>query len=358
MNKYIEYRSENLEDLITKTATDLKIPVQGEIEITNRCNCNCIHCFIDRQNPSKIDLSLFKSICDQLRNSGCIRLLITGGEPLMHPDFFEIWTYAHRKGINLTLFTNGTLLSDDHLNLFSKYQPEKVEISIYSLKKSAYQKITKSKVDVNELLKWVIKLSQLTKNVTIKTPLLTVNHKEINEIQEFAKNNGLGFRMDAMILPTLRNSLEPTKYRLPVNKAANIIMNDSEFRFQYKTSFKNSITPFKDENRLFSCSAGVYSFHIDHSAKLNMCSLYRNAVADISRVSFFEGWERLKEVRKMTTGEKRKCDNCQLKSICTHCPAIPLLYGADVNYIDRFMCDYTYKIAALTGIAEITENSV
>jgi len=52
-------------------------------------------------------------ILDEVADAGCLWLLITGGEPLLRPDFRDIYMYAKRKGFLITLFTNGTLLDAD-----------------------------------------------------------------------------------------------------------------------------------------------------------------------------------------------------------------------------------------------------
>ncbi len=83
--------------------------------ITRRCNLKCIHCYSDsdaREYPGELTWEQCQSVIDDLAGYGIPALLLSGGEPLIHPRFFDIASYARQKGIKLTLSTNGTLI--DH----------------------------------------------------------------------------------------------------------------------------------------------------------------------------------------------------------------------------------------------------
>jgi len=83
--------------------------------ITRRCNLKCIHCYSDsdaREYPGELTWEQCQSVINDLAGYGIPALLLSGGEPLIHPRFFDIATYAREKGLKLTLSTNGTLI--DH----------------------------------------------------------------------------------------------------------------------------------------------------------------------------------------------------------------------------------------------------
>jgi radical SAM protein with 4Fe4S-binding SPASM domain len=83
--------------------------------ITRRCNLKCIHCYSDsdaREYPGELTWEQCQGVIDDLTSYGIPALLLSGGEPLIHPRFFDIAGYAREKGLKLTLSTNGTLI--DH----------------------------------------------------------------------------------------------------------------------------------------------------------------------------------------------------------------------------------------------------
>jgi radical SAM protein with 4Fe4S-binding SPASM domain len=353
---YIEISFEDIDKRITTNAAKCRVPIQGEIEITSLCNFKCIHCYVNSRSgcpdgKNSINIELFKAICDQLRSSGCIWLLITGGEPLIHPNFTEMWKYAWESGLRLSLFTNGSLICDEHVNLFSSFPPDRIEVSVYSLKPTIHKQITHSRVKPSEIIQNLKKLSFRRGSVFIKTPLLQHNYSEIDAIQKIAKEYKIGFRMDAIIHPSISGCRDPIKYRVSHGEAANIVMKDNDMRNQLMHSFKNDRLPFDSSTFYLPCSAGVYSFHIGCNAKVNFCSIFRNEVSDLRFQPFEYGWKNLQHFRnqpkKLLNNE---CDNCKLKIICPHCPAIPHLHNERPDYIDKYICNYTKQISQISGI--------
>jgi MoaA/NifB/PqqE/SkfB family radical SAM enzyme len=104
-------------------------PIKGSLELTLRCNLNCAHCYgrlpLDDKQSQREELNFSEdcALLDDAAQAGCLWLLITGGEPLVRPDFIEIYTYAKKKGFLTTLFTNGTLITEKLANHLQEYSP-------------------------------------------------------------------------------------------------------------------------------------------------------------------------------------------------------------------------------------------
>ncbi len=93
-----------------KTVSE-RIPIGGGLEPTLRCNLKCVHCYAAYDHKKKE--MTYKEICyilDEITEAGCLWLLITGGEPLLRDDFLNIYSYVKKKGLLITLFTNGNLI--------------------------------------------------------------------------------------------------------------------------------------------------------------------------------------------------------------------------------------------------------
>jgi MoaA/NifB/PqqE/SkfB family radical SAM enzyme len=91
-----------------------RIPLSGMFELTERCNLNCVHCYVNQPASSRVararelTTDQVKRILDQAADAGCLFLTLTGGEPLLRPDFIEIYLHARKRGILASIFTNGT----------------------------------------------------------------------------------------------------------------------------------------------------------------------------------------------------------------------------------------------------------
>jgi MoaA/NifB/PqqE/SkfB family radical SAM enzyme len=130
-------RSKEYLEKFNKKVVEQRVPFSGSIDLTHRCNLNCVHCYIgDKTKISgdgkqEIDTGQWISILDEIVEAGCLNLLITGGEPLLRKDFVEIYRHAKTKGMLITVFTNGTLITEEILDTFKQLPPRAVEITLY-----------------------------------------------------------------------------------------------------------------------------------------------------------------------------------------------------------------------------------
>jgi len=74
---------------------------------------------------------------------GAFWCLITGGEPLLRKDFADIYLCLKNKGLLVSVFTNATLLNRDHIELFKKYPPRDIEVSVYGVTPETYESVTR-----------------------------------------------------------------------------------------------------------------------------------------------------------------------------------------------------------------------
>jgi Fe-coproporphyrin III synthase len=101
--------------------------------ITRRCNLRCVHCYSDsdsREYPGELTFAECKGVLDDLAEYGVPSVLFSGGEPLIHPRFFDLATYARQKGIRLTLSTNGTLIDREAARKIKELEFAYVGISL------------------------------------------------------------------------------------------------------------------------------------------------------------------------------------------------------------------------------------
>ena len=93
-----------------------RVPLTGNLDITYRCNNNCIHCWIrvppnDSASNDELTYEEIKKIINEARNNGCRRWNLSGGEPMVRNDFPDILEYIHSHSKYCALSTNGTLIN-------------------------------------------------------------------------------------------------------------------------------------------------------------------------------------------------------------------------------------------------------
>ena len=93
-----------------------RIPLEGHIDLTYRCNNNCLHCWLWRpanapEQKDELTFDEIKNIVYQARAMGTQKWSISGGEPMLRPDFTEIFDYITCKAVSYSINTNGTLIT-------------------------------------------------------------------------------------------------------------------------------------------------------------------------------------------------------------------------------------------------------
>ncbi|MCX5880685.1 MAG: radical SAM protein, partial [Deltaproteobacteria bacterium] len=108
-----------------KQLRDVRLPLEGSLDLTYRCNCNCRHCWLriapgDPDRGRELSFDEIRNIVDQARALGTHRWSISGGEPMLRPDFPEIFAYLTAKAVSYILNTNGTLITPEIALLFKR----------------------------------------------------------------------------------------------------------------------------------------------------------------------------------------------------------------------------------------------
>ncbi len=181
-----------------------RLPLNGSMELNFRCNLRCQHCYAAYGHagiPGKQELSTLEiqRILDEVTDEGCLWMLLTGGEPLMRRDFKEIYLYAKRKGLLLTLFTNGTMITPEIADFLAEYRPFNLEITLYGLTQETYEKITGIPGSHKRCFQGIELLLERQIILGLKTIAMTLNQHEFEAIRDYAKSLGVPFRYDGMI---------------------------------------------------------------------------------------------------------------------------------------------------------------
>ena len=304
-----------------------RIPFSGSIDLTNRCNLRCIHCYLgdkeDSPGPLRQELPAgkFISIIDEITEAGCLNLLFTGGEPLSRRDFSEIYTHAKKKGLLVTLFTNGTLITENIIELFEELPPHNVEISLYGATAATYEKITGVSGSFRRCLDGIERLRDANINLKLKTMLMRPNSHEFNDIRNMAKKYDLKFRSDAALFPCFNGSREPLELRIPPQEAIEKEFSDKE-RLKDWVEYYERMKGAPVSDRLYTCGAGITCFHIDPYGILKPCLMVKGYNFDLTKGGFSAGWhDIIVKIREKKTSARFACAQCKKKALCDYCPA-------------------------------------
>lgn len=330
-----------------------RFPFTGSIEITPHCNLKCVHCYVShcKQEANILSYAEVCRLLDEVANEGCLWILFTGGEPLVRPDFMDIYTYAKKKGIFVSLFTNGTLITPAIADYLYQWKPRAVEITLYGATKQTYERITGVAGSYERCLQGIELLAERRIPLRLKTMVLTINKGEIKQMQDYAQKLGIPFRYDPSIMPRLDKGLEPCQFRLTPEEIVEIELADPERIKDWREFCQRKLGAI-DTDTLFVCNAGIHSFAIDSYGRLSLCISARSQTYDLRQGSFAEAWrDFLPKVRDQKAAADAKCSGCELVSMCGRCAAWAELETGDPQSEVEWLCRLAHLRLSSFGIS-------
>lgn len=348
-----------------------------DIELTERCNNNCIHCYINqpindqRSEEKELSTEKLKEILKEAAGLGCLTVRFTGGEPLLRDDFEELYLYVRKLGVKVLLFTNATLITPRLAGVFARVPPlEPIEISVYGMKKSSYEAITIAIGSFDAAWRGINLLIEKKIPIIIKSPVLPPNKDEIMELEAWAS--------------TIPSIVEPPSYsmfydlrcfhdsppknnriknlRLAPDEAINIISRNRNLYFE---EMRTICTRFMGPPslRLFSCGAGNSGGCINARGFFQLCLLLRppHTVFDLRRGSLKDALLHFfPKIRKTTATNPdylKRCAVCFLKGLCEQCPAKSWTESGSLDTPVEYLCRIAHAQARHLGILEENENA-
>ena len=345
---------------IHKESIATRTPLNGSIEVTRRCPLRCVHCYNnlpahDKVRSAELTYEEHCRILDELAEVGCLWLLYTGGEIFLRTDFLDIYAYAKKKGLLITLFTNGVLINKEIADCLAEWPPFMIEITLHGYTKETYERVTGVSGSYERCLRGIELLRQRGLPLRLKTVALTTNKHELEDMKSFAKSLGLEFRFDAMINPRLDQSLRPLAARLSPEEAIELDLTDEKVLAEWKTyaaRFKGPVNAPEHWDDLFHCGAGISSFSIDPYGDLQACGFCTGDRWNLRLRSFREGWENaIKQTRSKKITRVTKCTRCEIKSVCGMCPALGELENDDAEEPVDHLCRVAHLRTKALGLS-------
>lgn len=264
-----------------------RFPLACQWELTCRCNLHCVMCYTDCFNePERIRHELSTAdvlrILDELAEAGCLELCLTGGEPLTRSDFFDIYEGAIHRGFLVTLFTNGTLITESIADRLAALPPHRIEISLHGMTDTTFEQVTLGRGSFHRCRQAITWLIDRHLPLTLKSTAMTLNRHEILDLKHFV--DGLGsvrYKLGEEIRPALDGSGAPFQFALDAEALDELHRQDAHL-------WREACEKHTPDQR--PCQSGLRRFHIDAYGLLQLCSGNRAQGYDLRNGSFREGF--------------------------------------------------------------------
>lgn len=340
----LDYHSGTALKPLFDNAVTQHIPVYGAFELTARCNLNCKMCFVHnldvkKAKESELSTDQWKHIFDDAIDSGMLFALFTGGECMLREDFDELYLYLYNRGVIMSVNTNATMINEERAIFFSKYRPERIQISVYGSSDDAYERVTEKRL----FSKLENALDLLKKYNLIPDLVITPSKYLLEDYENILKmisSRGLTYTTSAGLIPP-RDGHSIEDCYLSIDEYISI--KKIEHRLAGKSIKKRqnpAPIPGCDCKEIvygIPCNAGTIRAVITADGKMIPCMSIHEISCDVLENGFIDSWKYIYQ-----TMEKVKqppiCSNCAYKKKCIRCPSIRYdgLFSGECN---KSVCD-------------------
>ena len=335
-----------------------KTPISGILELTPRCNLRCQMCYI-RMSPEELarhgrerSAAEWLALAEELRAAGTVFLLLTGGEPLLRPDFPAIYRGLSAMGFSISVNTNGTLLDEKLAALFRELPPAGINLTLYGACPEAYARLCGDGEAWARVRQALDLLREAGVAVTLNTTVTACNREELPAVAAIARDRGLNLRVVTYLFPPLRREgggmerLSPEEAGKLAALGRKYTDSPETLRARIAAVRARVPEPCLPEDCLagsrdgLRCAAGNCQFWVAWSGEMYPCGMMPEPVVFPFRDSFAPAWQALTASCRALPAALQ-CESCQLKPYCPACAAMAKAETGRTDGIPSYACRLT-----------------
>ncbi len=349
--------------LQSRKVSDLpRIPLEGHIDLTYRCQNNCRHCWL-RISPDagekaqELTFEEIKQVVHEARSMGCRQWAMSGGEPMLRTDFADIFEYLTCNANTYTINTNGGLITPKIAELLKKKGAKMV--ALYGATAEVHDHVTRTPGSFEAVMRGFRYLKEAGAGFIVQIVPMRDNYHQLQQMEVLALSLSKHYRIGAawLYLSASRDvqiNKEIIRQRLTPQEVLALDKPDPSYREDREKETGHGCCDQGRDHLFSSCIASRRDFHIDPYGGMTFCSFVKDPQMryDLRKGSFREGWEQfipsLSSRIKPTKEFRENCGSCEWRKDCRVCPVYGYLeHGSFQSKVD-YLCDIarerrTYK---------------
>lgn len=365
-----------LSEYLAQKAIHMKVPLSGTFELSPVCNLSCRMCYVRKTEreiaaspraPLKLDT--WRRLAREAKEAGTLYLLLTGGEPLLWPDFETLYTELCDMGFLVSVNTNGTLIDSRWIKVFRDHPPYRINITLYGASNDTYRRLCSVDGVFEKVCSAVRELKAADIPLKLNCSLTPHNECDLEWIVDFARSEGVKLTTATYMFPPVRRDATKTGVNdrfTPEESARNLLRylgrdRGSEAFKRYINGIVNGCVdpPGLDESCTdpvdgkIRCRAGRASFWITWDGMMTPCGMMPEPKTDVVQSTFADAWQKTVE-KAAALRLSGVCTDCPNAGICHPCAAIAYAETGSTEKIPEYMCKVSRELLRLAR--EIHEN--
>ena len=352
-----------------KTADRLPEPRLIAWEVTRTCNLRCVHCraaSIDKPYPNEFTTEECLKLLDNIVAFASPIIILTGGEPLVRPDIYEIAVHGTNKGLRMVLATNGVLLDAEKSRRLKEAGIQRVSISLDGAIPESHDHFRQVPGAFAGSLRGIDFLKAAGIDFQINTTITRENLHELPAIQELTVTLGAVAHHIFLLVPTGR-AKDYREQEIAAEDYEQTLHWFYDQREEVDLHLKATCAPHyyrilrqraKEEGRQVTvethgmdaatrgCLGGTAFMFISHVGQVQPCGYLEVDCGNVRESPVEEIWRNsmvFKQLRDFDT-YKGKCGFCEYRKVCGGCRARAL--EATGDYLEEEpLCTYVPRAA-------------
>ncbi len=309
-------------------AEALQVPLSVHLDLTYRCNERCVHCYLDHDDHGELTREEVFRVLRELACAGTLILTLSGGEPLLRPDFFAILQYARALTFSVKIKSNGLLIGPSQASLLREYGVQQVQISIYSHKAEVHDGITLVRGSLERSLDAIRRLRSYGLSVTMATPLMSQNFGDYPGVRALAAELGVPVTIDPTITPKIDGDTEVLRHRISGEQVQSVFRDSALVGDVQK--FSECAPVDQDDLMSYPCSAGHTFCYISPYGDVYPCVQFPLPCGNVRQQTIKSIWwdsPEMERVRSIRIGDLHTCSSCANAGGCSRCPGLAYMEG-------------------------------
>jgi radical SAM protein with 4Fe4S-binding SPASM domain len=338
-------------------------------DFTHNCNLSCKHCYSNSGATRETELTTAEAleVVDQLADAGIIALAFSGGEPLSRKDFFEVASHAAKRGLYVSVATNGTLLTKENVRKLKEAKINYVEVSIDGATAETHDSFRGVPSAFDKAVAGLKKCVEEDLCVCIATTATKSNIDEMPEILDLAEEIGAARFTYFNFIPTGRGKehydqdLSPEEreklmlylldrmskgYKVTILTTAPQLArvalqcqgpgDTTTMSMAHMQTVKVSKKAVPLADFIGGCGAGRLYCSLSPQGDVHPCVFLPINVGNLKKENFTDVWLNSKLFNALRNRDNLKgaCGKCDYKYICGGCRARANAYKKDIMASD------------------------
>ena len=333
-------------------------------ETTRNCNLDCMHCRASATHgphSGELDTPASLRLLDQIAEVGSPIVILTGGEPLLRPDIFEISKYGTDKGLRMVMAPNGTLITETIVGQMADSGIQRISVSLDGSTAESHDRFRGVDGAFDGALRGIRLAREAGIEFQINTTITKTNIDQIPKIQQLAVELGAVAHHIFLLVPTGRgkyivdqeitseeyeetlNWFYDQREKTPLQLKATCAPHYYRILRQRSKEEGKSVT-FETHGMdamTRGCLGGTGFCFISHTGIVQPCGFLNVDCGDITKTSFVDVWNRSDVFSSLRNFDNLngKCGKCEFKKVCGGCRA--RAYEATGDYLSQEpLCSY------------------